>query len=75
MKKRTVFLRIKIVPVYIGQGILFKNMNVPALLVGLHKLIPGILFLVYASEIQHLDDAIREHHDDGTHVSLSLIHI
>lgn len=43
-------------------------MNWPALLVGLHKLIPAILFLVYASEVQELDENVREHHDDGSHI-------
>jgi len=35
--------------------------DLPVVLVALHKLVPGILFLVYASEIQGLDDATTAH--------------
>lgn len=38
--------------------------DVAAILVGLLKLIPGILFLVYASEVQHLDEEVTSHPHD-----------
>ena len=42
------------------------KLDFPAILVALHKLIPGILFLVYASEVQHLDDHVTGHPHECT---------
>lgn len=45
------------------------KLDFPAILIGLHKLVPGILFLIYASEVQVLDDKTTEHANDQHYCS------